>query len=269
MCDWEWLTFRNWLRPICVSPDQRWQQCLLIRQSCARHCIGQFTLLTAAYYLRQRDSIEAGSVLVLSKPAFAYQRIGGTMRRQASPLTAKTSSSFAQSLCERACSVRSRSVCVVGIFADQRHSLLDSCSIWTLLTARALANKTSETFWPNITKHVRWFWPNIRWHIWLATSFCRSTTWHHWLTVVPFHLHIAVKWQFDQTLRSAYSTHTYANMLSNATQRHHHPLSLAPQSVFDCCTVGSSISGIAFLKWGQSCYQQCCCQLTHSSPEYC
>ena len=155
VCDCEWLTFRNWLRPICVSPDQRWQQCLLIRQSCARHCIGQFTLLTAAYYLRQRDSIEAGSVLVLSKPAFAYQRIGGTMRRQASPLTAKTSSSFAQSLCERACSVRSRSVCVVGIFADQRHSLLDSCSICTLLTARALADQTLPNIWDFLAKHYQ------------------------------------------------------------------------------------------------------------------
>ena len=98
---WLWVTDiqQFWLRPICGSPDQRWQQCLLIWHQCciALHCIrhGQFTPLTAGGYLCQRDNIQvemAGSDLVFSKPASAYHWISATMRWQSSsPLTTKTS----------------------------------------------------------------------------------------------------------------------------------------------------------------------------------
>ena len=44
---------------------------------------------------------------------------------------------------------------VVGIFADQRHSLLDSCSICTLLTARALADQTLPNIWDFLAKHYQ------------------------------------------------------------------------------------------------------------------
>ena len=226
MCDCEWLTFRNWLRPICVSPDQRRQECRLIRQSCASQCIA---LVSSHCW---QSSTICVKEITFKRDQFSCCRnqllhISGSMAQCAD----RTHNWNFLWLCIKFVRVQwcpgpgQTSLCCRHIC---RSAPLTS---WQLLDLHITDGKSIG--WPNIAKHLRLFGqtlPNISdnfdqtlhmWHMWLATSFCRSTTWHHDTDWQLFHSSCTLLSNGSLTKHYAVRTQSTHIVRKHVVQCHH------------------------------------------------